>query len=77
MREEVVTCDICGKLLVPTHDRMPWCPAMQFDSVKITFVHDGKDAKYDICPWCMKRMKGYLAREAKSGGGADGAKEKA
>ena len=20
MREEVVTCDICGKLLVPTHD---------------------------------------------------------
>ena len=38
MREEVVTCDICGKLLAPTHDAMPWSPAMQFDSVKITYI---------------------------------------
>ena len=71
MREEVVTCDICGKLLMPTHDAMPWSPAMQFDSVKITYIHNGKDANYDICPRCLKRMKRYLAREAKKDGGAD------
>ena len=64
-----MTCDICRKLLMPTHDAMPWSPAMQFDSVKITYIHNGKDVNYDICPRCLKRMKRYLAREAKKDGG--------
>ena len=70
MREEGVTCDICGRLLAPTHDAMPWSPAMQFDSVKITYIHNGKEVNFDICPRCLKRMKRYLAREAKKDGGA-------
>lgn len=65
MREEIVACDICGALLMPTHDAMPWSADMQFKSVRITFVCDGKDANYDVCPPCMKRMKRYLNREAK------------
>ena len=72
MREEVVTCDICGRLLVPRHDAMPWSPSTQFDSVKITSIYDGKEANFDICPRCLKRMKRYLAREAKKDGGANG-----
>lgn len=42
MREEVVTCDICGRLIAPTHDAMPWSPAMHFDSVKITYIYEAR-----------------------------------
>lgn len=73
MIEEVVTCDICGRLLAPTHDAMPWSPSMQFESVKITYIYDNKDANFDICPKCFKRMKRYLKRESKRNGGAEDA----
>lgn len=71
MREEVVTCDICGRLLVPTHDAMPWSDSMQFESVKMSYINNGKVLNFDICPRCLKRMKRYLAREAKRDGGSD------
>ena len=65
MRDNVVTCDICGQLLLPTHDKMPWSPKVHFESVKMTYVCDGKEANFDLCPRCLERMKRYLAREAK------------
>lgn len=60
MKKYVVTCDICGKLLVPTNDAMPDSPKTHFESVKMTYIYDGKDANFDICPRCLKRMKRYL-----------------
>lgn len=65
MRHNDVTCDICGQLLLPTHDRMPWSEKVHFESVRMTYVYNDEEVAFDICPRCLKRMKRYLAREAK------------
>lgn len=71
--ETRVTCDICGTLLLPTESGdMPWSPETHFDSVRIVYQYNEKDAGWDLCPRCVKRMKKYLR---KHGGEMDGDKE--
>lgn len=57
------TCDICGKLLLPTSkDEMPWDLKTHFESVKITYEYNGKETPWDVCPRCLRRMKRYLKK---------------
>lgn len=56
------TCDICGTLLLPTEDDMPWSMATSFNSVRVHFLCDDKAAKWDICPRCQRRMFRYLKK---------------
>lgn len=65
-------CDICGTLLVPSGKEIPWSMETHFESVRVTYVRDGKNAGWDLCPNCVKRMKKYLKKHgAKMDGEAD------
>lgn len=57
-------CDICKRLLAPTHDEMPTMKD-HFDSVKITWNFTGGEKSVDLCPRCERRMIKYLRKEAK------------
>lgn len=73
MRENVITCDICGKLVQSTPARMVESFGTEYKSVKITLLWNGADVGFDACPRCLKRMVKYLKREAKKSGGAEDA----
>ena len=64
MREQIITCDFCGKLLLPTHNAMPDYKT-HTESLKMTYLYDDREMDFDICPRCLKRMKKYLERQAK------------
>ena len=70
MRENVVTCDICKKLLLPTKNELPDSFKTHFHSVEVRLLWNEEDIGYDVCPRCFKRMERYLRREAKRDGGA-------
>lgn len=56
-------CDICGRLLLPTLDgRIPFDMKTHYESVKITFLIDGKEKPFDLCPRCLRHMKRYLKK---------------
>lgn len=65
MREHIITCDICGKLLQSTGRQM--CDGMttELQSVTVKIIWSGKDVSYDLCPKCKKRMERYLKKEAR------------
>ena len=65
MREQIITCDFCGKLLQQTHNDMPDSYKTNTESLKMTYIYDGREMDFDICPRCLKRMKKYLERQAK------------
>ena len=65
MREQIITCDFCGKLLLPTHNDMPDSYKTETESLKMTYLYDDREMDFDICPRCLKRMKKYLERQAK------------
>lgn len=65
MREQIITCDFCGKLLQPTHNAMPDSYKTETESLKMTYLYDDREMDFDICPRCLKRMKKYLERQAK------------
>lgn len=69
MRENVVTCDICKKLLLPTKNELPDSFKTHFHSVEVKLLWNEADIGYDVCPRCFKRMEKYLKREAKRDGG--------
>lgn len=56
MREQIITCDFCGKLLMPTHNAMPDSYKTQTESLKMTYLYDDREMDFDICPRCLKRM---------------------
>lgn len=61
---ERVTCDICGKLLLPNGAEMPDSLKTTFKSVRIVYLYDEKRGpKWDLCPRCQKRMLRYLQKE--------------
>lgn len=62
MRENIITCDICGKLLQSTESRMCDSFKTEFESVTITIIHNDKNGSYDLCPRCKKRMEKYLRK---------------
>lgn len=55
-------CDICGELLLPSGNKMPWSMEIHFDSVQVTYKWNGESASWDLCPQCVKRMKKYLKK---------------
>ena len=65
MREHIITCDICGKLLQSTGRQM--CDGMttELQSVTVKIIWSDKDVSYDLCPKCKKRMERYLKKEAR------------
>ena len=65
MREHIITCDICGKLLQSTQRLMADGMATEFQSVSVKIIWSDKDVSYDLCPKCKKRMERYLKKEAK------------
>ena len=65
MREHVITCDICGKLLQSTARQLCDGITTEYQSVAVNIIWSGKDVSYDLCPKCKKRMEHYLKREAK------------
>lgn len=64
MREQIITCDFCGKLLLSTHNDMLDYKT-HTESLKMTYLYDDREMDFDICPRCLKRMKKYLERQAK------------
>ena len=64
MKDEVVTCDICGKLLAPTHDGDPGFYTLS-NSVNLTYIYSGNHDSFDLCPHCFKRMNRYLKVDAR------------
>ena len=65
MREQIITCDFCGKLLMSTHNDMLDSCKINTESLKMTYLYDDRGMDFDICPRCLKRMKKYLERQAK------------
>ena len=59
-----VTCDICGKLLLPNEKETPDSMKTHFESVRIFYLINQKaEIQWDLCPRCVKRMKRYLQKE--------------
>ena len=52
MRANVVTCDICGQLLQPTHNKMPWSENVHFENVKMMYVYNGEEVNFDALAVC-------------------------
>lgn len=65
MREHIITCDICGKLLQSTARQTCADMTTAFQSVTVNIIWSGKDVSYDLCPRCKKRMERYLMKEAR------------
>lgn len=57
-------CDICGKLLESSSIGEPSYNTRIY-SVEWKYIYEGVSVECDLCPRCFKRMKRYLAREAK------------
>ena len=62
MRENIITCDICRKLLQSTASGMCDSFETEFESVTFTIIHNDKKVSYDLCPRCKKRMEKYLRK---------------
>lgn len=64
MKDEVVACDICGKLLASTHDEDPSFYTL-FNSVNLSYIYSDYHDSFDLCPHCFKRMNRYLKVDAR------------
>lgn len=63
MKVTKVTCDICGRLLLPSENEMPRSYADHYESIQIRMCHNTEhEAYWDLCPKCQKRMIRYLKK---------------